>query len=300
MKNDHTLDSDSKNSLKISSDEQSLAHSNYRGIDWVGMSKIQTCILDQGRLVPAELDMHVSLRSGHRGIHMSRLYALHMEAVVGKPVSAVSLDEVISQSVRSQEGISEQARLKIKYHHFRETRSLKSQVEGFRSYPIEITAEGNASGLTKIHTRFEVLYSSTCPQSAKLSKEYFKKNITSSETLDKWYRSNDIYPATPHAQRSRMIVELTTLKGTDLDIPGWISQIEENLQTVVQTAVKKSDEMEFARLNAENPMFCEDATRKIADILSDMPAIYGFKITAEHQESLHPHDAYSQINRNCN
>ncbi len=301
MKNElNVTDTQLKGSLKISSDEQSVAGSSYIGIDWVGMSKIQSCILDQGHLIPAELDMHVSLRSGYRGIHMSRLYALQMESIVGKPLSTTLLNKIISKSVATQEGIAEKARLKIKYSYLQKTLSLKSKSEGFRVYPVEIVAEGDASGLSKVHTRFEILYSSTCPQSAKLSKEYFKKEMDTSEALEKWYRSNDIFPATPHAQRSRMTVELVTLKNVDLDIPGWISLVEERLQTVVQTAVKKSDEMEFARLNAENPMFCEDATRMIADVLSGYADIHGFRVTAEHLESLHPHDAYSQISRNCN
>ena len=38
-----------------------------------------------------------------------------------------------------------------------------------------------------------------------------------------------------------------------------VDAVEETLATLVRTAVKHEDEQEFARLNAANLMFCEDA-----------------------------------------
>jgi GTP cyclohydrolase IB len=86
--------------------------------------------------------------------------------------------------------------------------------------------------------------------------------------------------------------------GSELNISGWIQQIENCLQTPVQTAVKKADEMEFARLNAANTMFCEDAVRKTAAFLDLNSNIEGYRLTADHLESLHPHNATSQIVKN--
>ena len=42
-----------------------------------------------------------------------------------------------------------------------------------------------------------------------------------------------------------------------------LETIESALATPVQTAVRREDEQEFARLNGENPMYCEDAVRRI-------------------------------------
>lgn len=285
-------------SHNIKSDEQSLANSHYAGISWVGMSKIQSFIVDNDRQVPVELDLFVNLLPGHRGIHMSRLYQLQMDSVLGKKVTAQQLQNVLIQSIVSQEGISTGARLKMSYQSLLSTKSLKSNIEGFRSYPVEITAEADKNGSFKLITKFVVTYSSTCPQSAKLSKEFFKdKQLTPSE-LQQWYESDQIYPATPHAQRSHMTVELAVKPGSELSISEWIQQIEHCLQTPVQTAVKKADEMEFARLNAAHTMFCEDAVRKVATFLDLNGNIDGYKLTADHLESLHPHNATSQIIRN--
>ena len=43
----------------------------------------------------------------------------------------------------------------------------------------------------------------------------------------------------------------------------WIDRIESSLKTPVQAAVKREDEQEFARLNGQNLMFCEDAARRL-------------------------------------
>ena len=59
----------------------------------------------------------------------------------------------------------------------------------------------------------------------------------------------------------------------------------------MQTAVKREDEQAFARLNAANLMFCEDAARRLRNALDDDPDVIDFWVQASHLESLHPHNA---------
>ena len=75
-------------------------------------------------------------------------------------------------------------------------------------------------------------------------------------------------------------------------IKSLIDLIEQTLKTPVQAAVKREDEQEFARLNAANLMFCEDAARKIKHSLNgtDYPDYW---VRINHYESLHAHDAVS-------
>ena len=54
----------------------------------------------------------------------------------------------------------------------------------------------------------------------------------------------------------------------ELPLVALIDALEAALATPVQTAVKREDEQAFARLNAENLMFCEDAARRVASVLS--------------------------------
>jgi GTP cyclohydrolase I len=64
--------------------------------------------------------------------------------------------------------------------------------------------------------------------------------------------------ARPHSQRSFAYLNLTLNEQHNLDIPALISKFEKRIATPVQTAVKREDEQEFARLNATNLMFCEE------------------------------------------
>ena len=56
---------------------------------------------------------------------------------------------------------------------------------------------------------------------------------------------------------------------------------------------EREDEQEFARLNAANLMFCEDAGRRLKAMLDARADIADFHVRVEHHESLHAHDAVS-------
>lgn len=286
---------DTKN---IKSDEQSLSGQNYRAINWVGMSSIQSYISENEIHIPTEVSMFVDLKKSFRGIHMSRLYLIHMNRILGRELSFDHIDLVIKEMVRSQEGLSSAAQVKFIFQSLKKTLSLVSELQGFRSYPVVYEFSGDASGLKKTVLSFDVIYSSTCPQSAKLSKEYLKNQISNADQAWNWVQSEQVFHAVPHAQRSLMRVSLLLKSGCQLTASDWIERIEKTLQTAVQTAVKKPDEMEFARLNAENTMFCEDAARRVADDLENFSEVEGFQVSSTHYESLHPHNAYSQISVN--
>ena len=81
------------------------------------------------------------------------------------------------------------------------------------------------------------------------------------------------------------------------DFIDYIDLVEEALGTPVQAAVKREDEQEFARINAENLMFCEDAGRKIKRALEERPEVLDFRAEVIHEESLHPHDAVSVVTK---
>ena len=59
--------------------------------------------------------------------------------------------------------------------------------------------------------------------------------------------------------------------------------------------MKREDEQAFAELNAANLMFCEDAARRVAAVLSADPRVDHFDATVSHFESLHPHDAVARV-----
>ena len=82
---------------------------------------------------------------------------------------------------------------------------------------------------------------------------------------------------------------------TDCDeafpITALIDSIEGALKTPVQTAVKRVDEQEFAKLNGQNLMFCEDSARRLKRALDGQPCYQDFWLRVNHLESLHAHNA---------
>ncbi|MCB0350545.1 MAG: GTP cyclohydrolase I FolE2, partial [Bdellovibrionales bacterium] len=111
-----------------------------------------------------------------------------------------------------------------------------------------------------------------------------------------WLVSKESMVAFPHAQRSIARVEVRVKDHLQpMTILNLIDSAEEELGTPVQSAVKRADEQEFARLNAANLMFCEDAARKLRGLFESDPRISDYFIHVEHLESLHPHDAVSRV-----
>jgi GTP cyclohydrolase I len=96
---------------------------------------------------------------------------------------------------------------------------------------------------------------------------------------------------TPHAQRSRADVKIRFLKESPVWIEDVVEAVEKVLKTPVQIIVKREDEQEFARLNAENPMFVEDSVRLMSDTVDKIEGVLDWSIVANHFESLHAHNA---------
>lgn len=285
----------------IKSDVQIQKFSDLQSLDWVGMQAIQSSLRHKENLIPCELSIGVNLKEGNRGIHMSRLYSLMMENFLSQELTTQNLELLLQKSIDSQEGLSTHASLSVSFKLPLITQALKSGKQGFRNYDVHISALKTEGVDLQIWIKFQVLYSSTCPQSAALSVETFNSVISDSK------KTIDRLPATPHAQRSLMKCELK-LSGHDqvhfIDfIQNFIQTVESTLKTPVQTAVKKSDEMAFAVLNSENLMFCEDAVRRvdsefINQIQKKSGFLIGYRIFTQHEESLHPHNAVSQKSYN--
>jgi GTP cyclohydrolase I len=110
-----------------------------------------------------------------------------------------------------------------------------------------------------------------------------------------WLESADGITATPHSQRSHADVRVEVAPDRAPSLAELIDRLEECLETPVQAAVKRIDEQEFARRNGVNPMFCEDAARRIHHLLGSDARVLGHAVVVEHQESLHAHNAVSRV-----
>ncbi|GAA6169659.1 GTP cyclohydrolase FolE2 [Sessilibacter corallicola] len=289
---------------KIMPDVANSDVANYaRKLQWVGMEKISAPIVieNNGKAIPAvaKADLYVSLdQEAVKGIHMSRLHLLLNNQLANTTINFDTIDALLKAMVESQQGISNSAKINLTFDLLLEKPSLLSNEQGYQSYPITVAAENNR-GVTTVKTTLEIPYSSTCPCSASLSRQLlsealdseFYSNTINKEQLLQWIQSKQGSIATPHSQRSYATITMQYSNGYFPDLPSLVFQLEEAIGTPVQTAVKRQDEQEFARLNAENLMFCEDAARRFKNLLEHQTNITDYWFKVEHQESLHAHNA---------
>lgn len=279
-------------------------------LDLVGMSHVEVpvCLSIPGRgqvTVAAHADAYVDLVDPHaRGIHMSRLYLSLGKLLPRNALSVPLLRRVLGSFLESHSDRSRSACLRLAFQVMNEQASLKSDNVGWRSYPVEIEALHDSDGL-RVWLTTQVTYSSTCPCSAALARQLIqdrfktdfvgRQSLASDEVME-WLSRPEGVCATPHSQRSyatvtveldKDVVEICPLRFTRL--------IEETLKTSVQAAVKREDEQEFALLNGQNAMFCEDAGRRMRSALGAARGVVDFRAEARHVESLHPHDAVSVV-----
>jgi GTP cyclohydrolase I len=248
-------------------------------LDWVGMDGIEVPVrFDAGdgdvQRASARVGAFVNLRRpDKRGIHMSRLYLQVEQALSTQTLSATSLRELLQGFLDSHKDLSDRACLSIRFEHLVRRPALRSGNSGWRAYPVSIEASlvGDAF-LLELGT--EVVYSSTCPASAALSRqliqEQFSKDFDAGRPIDHaavlaWLGSEKGIVATPHAQRS-----------------------------VARLRVRPAEGAKFDLIDL---MFCEDAARRIQKALDADAALSDFHIRVEHQESLHPHDAVAYASK---
>ncbi|RDS83918.1 GTP cyclohydrolase I FolE2 [Dyella monticola] len=274
-------------------------------LDWVGMANMQMPILfDAGdgsaHRSSAKVDVFVNLtRPDQRGIHMSRLYLLVDDHLGSRALDAATLASLLNALLDSHRDMADRARIGIRFEHLIRRPALRSGNSGWRAYPVSIQACLDAEGL-HIQIGTEVVYSSTCPASAALSRQLiqqqFAKDFHPDMPLEHtavlaWLGSETGIVATPHAQRSVARLRVRYAVDAPLNIIALLDRVETALGTPVQTAVKREDEQAFARANGSNLMFCEDAARRIYRALDADNTIACFNVQVEHLESLHPHDA---------
>lgn len=272
-------------------------------LQWVGMEKVCVPItLSQSDgshcHIIAKANVFVSLNSEEsKGIHMSRMH-LAINQLANQNFDQQSINALLDNLIASQNGISHQAKLEFEFDLMLKKPALLSDEFGYQSYPVVVRAEKSSQGYD-YQFELTIPYSSTCPCSASLSRQLYADAINQSftgSTIDKeqllnWIQSPTGSIATPHSQRSYAYIHLSLGNKSWPVLSSLIFELESVIKTPVQTAVKRIDEQEFAKLNAQNLMFCEDAARHLKKSLEKMAYVKDYWFKVEHQESLHAHNA---------
>ncbi|MEZ6188444.1 MAG: GTP cyclohydrolase FolE2 [Planctomycetota bacterium] len=281
-------------------------------LDRVGMGGVEVAVRLQDpdgaeRLAAARAAVSVDLIDPTaRGIHMSRLFLRLQDALSRAPLSPASLAHALEDLLESHAGLSAEAHLSLELEWLVERPALVSDHRGWRAYPVRFEASLTPAGAT-VRVGATVAYSSTCPCSAALARQLiqdaFAARFAGRDALDPeevraWLGRPEAICATPHSQRSEAEVLVQVRDPADaphvLDV---IDRVEACLGTAVQAAVKRADEQAFAQANGTNLLFCEDAARRIRGALEEEPRIVDYRVRCTHRESLHPHDAVSEVTK---
>ena len=271
-------------------------------LEQVGLKEIELPLKIQwGSEVQAALSVVqavVSLEDPHeRGIHMSRIYQTLYQFSENEVLSPQTMSQLLKRIVDLQEDHCNSGRLKIHWKSTVHQQSLVSSHKGIRVYPCfyEMNTEGDfISGV-------QLVYSSTCPCSAALSRELiqeqFKKEAPKPDQILDWLGKEQSIAGTAHAQRSQADIQIKTAEDQN-GLPAVISEVEKILATPVQTAVKREDEKQFAHLNSQNLMYSEDALRRIKHCLENQTWIQAYHVEISHFESLHPFNTVARTMKN--
>jgi GTP cyclohydrolase I len=279
-------------------------------LDKVGMAAIEVPVRlrdDDGMLFlcPAKADAFVSLDDPRaKGIHMSRLFLSLQTLLAGEELSLSVVKRLLESFVESHVGISRSSFLHLAFDLPVKRRALVSDNVSWRTYPVRVDGEMRG-GRCRFRLGVTVAYSSTCPCSAALARQLIQDKfradfagqpVVATDEMAAWLGEETSILATPHSQRSyaKLDVEIADHEQAPTFVQ-LIDLVEEALKTAVQAAVKREDEQEFARLNGQNLMFCEDAGRKLKAALEGDARLSDYRVEAVHVESLHPHDAVSVV-----
>lgn len=268
---------------------------------WVGMDRIHLPITLPGeQSVLATVDAYVDLTDpSAKGIHMSRLYLLLHDHAGQHPLTPMSMKSLLGAMLNTHRDISGSARVRLSFDYCVQRTALKSDNKGWNNYPMRVDAILE-DGAFSFELGVDVLYSSTCPCSAALARQLIQESFDTAfadgkalsfDDVRAWLGTQQAIVATPHSQRSVAQVRVK-LDGEIGEFPflPLIDALENGLSTPVQTAVKREDEQEFALRNGQNLMFCEDAARRVKQVL-ERDGYLDYRVRIEHQESLHAHDA---------
>ncbi|WP_281559679.1 GTP cyclohydrolase FolE2 [Thalassomonas sp. RHCl1] len=281
-------------------------------LDWVGMGNIEMPVMvaskdEAERMVSAHVDAFVNLKEPKaKGIHMSRLYLLLDELSSNQVLNHQNLVTLLDGFISSHQDLSDNAKVQFRFDYHLRRKSLISGKSGWKAYPVVITGRLN-QGALDIELAIDVRYSSTCPCSAALARQLIQKAFVDKFSdngeanladIHEWLGTTEGIVATPHSQRSVAEIKVKlNQKVNDFPITDLVDTIEGALQTPVQAAVKREDEQEFARLNGQNLMFCEDAARRLQHAMNLEAGYDDFWLKINHLESLHAHDAVSVVTK---
>jgi GTP cyclohydrolase I len=215
--------------------------------------------------------IRVNLIESQKGISMSRLL-LTLNKYLNQPLKHKLIKIILEDLCKTLEADNGFIKLEFKMPIIR--KSIKTDNE----FPIyhECKFEGQLiNNNFKFYEGVLVQYASYCPCSAELCRH-----------LNKYGENGHA-----HAQRSYAELLVEVKEPNIVWLEDLIEIIEKSVIILPYPIIKRIDEMEIARVASSNPMFVEDAIRKIMFNLNQNDLIYDYIIKCTHEESIHTSEA---------
>ncbi|AYF45328.1 MULTISPECIES: GTP cyclohydrolase FolE2 [Halobacteriovorax] len=247
------------------------------------------------RSTDAQASMFVFLEAHKTGANMSRFCNILQAEGLEKNVNNEFFATVLRRyrtDLRDYdtEPLIPQAHLTLDFNYPVKQQSLKSGNWGWQYYNVSMEGIEGRDGIPYINLTLKYEYSSTCPCSLSMSKQY-EEQYRNGETTE----GSGI--ASAHSQRSVATITVKYKAESKFHVEDLIELMRIALPTETQSLVKRLDEQAFAILNGDNPMFVEHSTRRISEVLNSEKEILDWQAKVEHLESLHSHNAVGYIRK---
>ena len=296
------MDCDIKDSSGLN-DFQKLPNQSGVAIPKVGIERFRVPLTFRhadGSLLnhDSEASMYSYLSGEKTGVNMSRFCSILQEVASDHPVDNDFFAKVLERyrwELRDYdtEAPVDGVYLKLKFNYPLKQPSLRSENWGWQYYQCEMAGMTDKSGKVRMDTTINFEYSSTCPCSLSMAKQY-EKDFKEGRT------SEGSGVAAAHGQRSLCTLRVTYDVEDNVKIEEIVELLRKALPTETQSLVKRQDEQAFAILNGANPMFVEHATRRLSVVLDTDARILDWEASVEHFESLHSHNAVAYIRKERN
>lgn len=238
-------------------------------IDKVGITNLKLPLKiryeGQAHPVTAKVAVFVNLPKDKRGTHMSRMVRILTE-VTREEIDYNQLVSILS-TLKEKLGATH-SYLTIEFVLFKLKESPVTKNPGFLDYKCKIEASQNAQ--TKIRIGTDVLMTSLCPI------------------------SKDVSNYSAHNQRGELRANVL-LKDNNLWFEELINMVEKGGSCELFSVLKREDEKFVTEKAYNNPKIVEDIIREVAMLLKQNKHIKEFKVSCENFESIHTHNAYSEI-----
>lgn len=215
--------------------------------------------------VTANVSVFVNLPKSKRGTHMSRMVRILTEAT-SELIDYNKIEELLKILKGKLDATYSYLMIKFTLFNLKEAPITKNK--GFLDYNCFIEAVQNSK--TQIRIGGDILITSLCPIS---------KNVSINSA---------------HSQRGEIKVN-ALLRDNKLWFDDLIKLVEKQGSCELFSVLKRTDEKFVTEEAYENAKIVEDIVRDVAYALKENKHIKEFSVSCENFESIHSHNAYSEI-----